>query len=822
MKLYICEKPSQARDIAKVLNANKKGDGFFEGNDSIITWAFGHLLEQAQPDQYDEKFKQWRMEDLPIIPRNWIMNAKKDAKKQYNVIKKLVKNSNHIVISTDADREGEVIAVELLEDFGYSGKTERLWLSALDEKSIKKALGQMKDGKETYPLYLAGLGRQRADWMVGMNLTRGMTVANKGKIQGVVSVGRVQTPTLKLVVDRDEAIENFVPRDFFEVYTNFQAQAGDYEGKWQIPKELLTEDGYLLDRSKAEELVNAIESKTGIIEKAEKTLKNEQPPLCWSLSALQKECSSKFGYGAGEVLQLAQSLYETHKATTYPRTDCQYMPNSQFTEASEVLKAVEETDPSNQDLTKLIQICDTSFKSKMWNDKKITAHHAIIPTGTKANIAKMSAKEQNVYKLIRDRYIAQFLGVFEYEATEIITKIDENKFKTTGKVPKVKGWKVVYEKESKEENDSELPNVSANESVAVKSSSIKKKMTKPPARFTDGTLIEAMKNIGKMIEDPELKKVIKETSGIGTEATRANIIDTLYSRNYIEKEGKKALKSSNKGRALIKLVPNLIKEPATTALWEQALDDVASKQKTLDEFLKIQSDDLNLMLKDIVEGKCTSKETIGSKYKCPECGSALLRRKGKFGYFWGCTAYPQCDTMLPDSRGKPGKPKEKVDQGDGEHFCQDCDRKIVRRKSKMGKFFWGCTGFSDKNNQCKSMYTDNDGLPGDKIIPKEKETSDYKCPKCKTGHLLKRSGAKGDFWGCNAFPKCKTTLPDDNGKPGKPKEKETSDYKCPKCKTGHLLKRSGAKGDFWGCNAFPKCKTTLPDDNGKPGERAKK
>lgn len=656
MKLYICEKPSQGRDIAAVLGQTQKEDGYLQGNNFQVTWCLGHLLELAPPDEYCSNLKPWRLDVLPVIPASWKMHPKEKTKKQLNVIKKLLKNCNHVVIATDADREGDVIGREVLDYFNYQGRVERLWLAALDEASITKALSNVKPGTSTENLYQAGLGRQRADWLVGMNLTMATSSLFGKRGEGVLSVGRVQTPTLKLVVDRDNQFENFEPKDYFELSAVFEGENGLVTAKLESPEDISDENGQVTQISEINDIADRITGAEAKVTQYESTIKYKSAPLCYSLSSLQKAASSQLGFGAKETLDLAQSLYETHKATSYPRTDCGYLPTSQMSEINDVLSSILLADP---EINSILNKADPQFKSKVWNDKKITAHHAIIPTtNPNVSIERMSDKELKLYKLIRDAYMAQFLGNYSYLSQHASIECSRYHFKAKASTPKELGWREIIQNDSSEkktdiDKQPSLPDLSVGTTLQEKEHHVLSKKTKPLPRFNEGSLIDAMKSVAKYIDNPALKYVLKETAGIGTEATRANIIETLLNRNYIEKKGKQII-STTKGRDLISILPPNISSPETTAIWEQQLDLIASGEGDFDDFFEDQSDTLEGMLEQLEKlAKKKGKHIESSVHHCPECESNLIKRKGKKGFWWGCSAYPKCKFTAFDDKDCP-------------------------------------------------------------------------------------------------------------------------------------------------------------------------
>ncbi len=642
--LYLCEKPSQGRDIAAFLGAHQRHNGYMQGNNTQVSWCIGHLLELAPPDAYDRRYKRWLLKDLPVLPQHWKLTPKKSTAKQLKVLKALLKQCNNVVIATDADREGETIAREVLEHLYYKGPIQRLWLSALDKVSIQRAFKNMKTDQDTLPLYRSGLARSRADWLIGMNLTRAFTLqANDRQVH---SVGRVQTPTLALIVRRDREISQFKPESYYDVEAFFQAANGILKAQWLFdPKGKM----HCFDKVLAETVIQRSQQQNGIVTTARTQRKKQPPPLLYNLSALQQEASRRWAYGAQEVLNIAQTLYETHKLTSYPRSDCEYLPLSQFKDVSSVLQAMCKTDPS---LCSLIGQADQSRKSRVWNDKKITAHHGIIPTQASTQINRLNHKELNIYDLIRRRYLAQFFPDFEYDQSVIIVTIGQDKFKATGNITRIEGWKQLIN--DKTDKDQLLPAVSKGESLYCKQLELKQKQTKPPRHFTEGTLIRAMETIGSQITDKVMKKILRDTAGLGTQATRANIIQTLFQRKFIYKD-KKLIKATTLGFDLIDRVPEAIKDAALTAQWEQQLDDLANnKMPDIQPFLQQQIDLLNSIIRQLKQGKSPVRDNPGTaeaRYQpgsaCPECGQPLEIRKAVKGKrigqdYTGCTGFPEC------------------------------------------------------------------------------------------------------------------------------------------------------------------------------------
>lgn len=664
MQVYLCEKPSQARDIAAVLGATRKADGTLLGDGLAVTWCFGHLLEMAAPEAYDPAYKRWTLDALPILPTSWKVEVRKDAARQFRAIRELLKTAREVVLATDADREGETIGREVLEALHWRGPVRRLWLSALDAASIRKALAQLLPGEKTAPLYLAGLGRARADWLVGMNLTRAFTLLHADDGQdGVRSVGRVQTPTLRLVVERDHEIESFKPQTFWDVTAHCTPASHQqtFKTRW-VPGNVPSDaEGRCTSEPAARTVAQRLSGCNGQVVLAETQRLSEAPPLPFDLSGLQQECSRRFGTGAQETLDSAQRLYEQWKAVTYPRTDCSYLPESQLSDAPSVLAAIVASDAET--MTDPMRLADAKRRSRAWDDRKITAHHAIIPTAARVAVKEMSETDRRVYDLIRRRYLAQFYPDHVFDRTRIELRIESEQLRCAGRVVAVNGWKTVVESAADDysrEDDAALPPLKQGDAVLCNRAEVERKLTQAPARYTEGTLIQAMKSIGRLIQDAKLRQVLKETAGIGTEATRAAIIETLLARGYVIRQGKKKqLVSTPKGRTLIAAVPEAVKDSATTALWEQALDDIAQGKAALEPFLARQRDGLSALVRQLkaqaagaeLRAASTGKAAtapIKATKSCPKCKNGTMvqktaRRGARSGQrFWACNRWPEC------------------------------------------------------------------------------------------------------------------------------------------------------------------------------------
>ncbi|MBG4350031.1 DNA topoisomerase III [Pseudomonas aeruginosa] len=656
MRLFLCEKPSQGKDIGRILGATQRGEGCLNGSGVTVTWCIGHLVEAAAPEVYDAALKRWSLEQLPIIPQQWRVEVKPKTATQFKVVKALLAKATHLVIATDADREGELIAREIIDLCGYRGPIERLWLSALNDASIRTALAKLRPSAETLPMYYSALARSRADWLVGMNLSRLFTVLGRqAGYDGVLSVGRVQTPTLKLVVDRDREIAAFVSVPYWAIDVSLSAGGQTFTAQWVAPDASADDAGRCLQQPIAQQAAQQIRAAgSAQVVSVETERVREGPPLLFDLGTLQEVCSKQLGLDVQETLEIAQALYETHKATTYPRSDSGYLPESMFAEVPTVLDSLLKTDPT---LAPIMGQLDRTQRSRAWNDSKVTAHHGIIPTLEPANLSAMSEKEQAVYRLIRAHYLAQFLPHHEFDRTVADLSCGQQKLVATGKQVFVKGWRLVLaepEREGSADEDGDaprsqvLPALRDGMACQVAGADIKALKTMPPKPYTQGELVKAMKGVARFVTDPRLKQKLKDTTGIGTEATRANIISGLIARGYIVKKGR-SIRASDAALTLIDAVPAAIADPGTTAVWEQALDMIEAGQLTLDVFIGKQAAWISQLIAQYGSTSLSIKVPQGPA--CPQCGAPTRQRTGKSGPFWSCSRYPACKGTLPGATG---------------------------------------------------------------------------------------------------------------------------------------------------------------------------
>ncbi|GFE79185.1 DNA topoisomerase III [Steroidobacter agaridevorans] len=674
MRLFLCEKPSQGRDIARVLGAARRASGHYIGPNIVVTWCIGHLVAAAAPEAYGEHYKRWSIEHLPIIPDRWRLDIKASTAHQFRVVRDLLASASDLVIATDADREGEMIAREILELCEYRGPIQRLWLSALNDASIRKALAELRSGNETLPLYHAALARSRADWLVGMNLSRLFTVlGRRAGYDGMLSVGRVQTPTLNLVVQRDRDIANFVAVPYWSIDVTLSSSEQSFPAQWTAPQGTTDDEGRCIHRHVAQLAADQLRAARTVQVTSVATERiREPPPLPFDLSTLQETCSRRLGLDVQETLDIAQSLYETHKATTYPRSDSGHLPSSMLAEAPTVLAALVAMDPSIQPL---IAMLDRTQLSRAWDDRKVTAHHGIVPTLEPASLSAMSDKERAVYQLIRAHYLTQFLPPHEYERTTAQFSCADATLKAAGKRIVSNGWRVALnalsngdgdERVSNNDRGEVLPPLAKGTHCSIGSIELKALKTQPSKPYTQGELVKAMKGVARLVTDPQLKQKLKDTTGIGTEATRAAIIQALIARRYLIKQGR-AISASQAAFVLIDTIPRAIADPGTTAIWEQALDLIAAGQMPLSEFVSKQSAWVTTLVHEHSRSRLVMQAL--DKHTCPTCDAPMRERSGKHGAFWSCSNYPRCTST---------RPIERADQRNTRPVCSKASRRPGR------------------------------------------------------------------------------------------------------------------------------------------------
>tara|TARA_Y100001960_G_scaffold147480_1_gene156032 strand:- start:1854 stop:3821 length:1968 start_codon:yes stop_codon:yes gene_type:complete len=613
-RLFIAEKPSLGRAIAAALPGPKKNDqGFIRcGNGDVVTWCIGHLLEQVEPDAYDDRYKKWNLADLPIVPEQWQLRPRKSASKQLTVVRKLLKESNQIIHAGDPDREGQLLVDEVLDYCKVSKSkkesTQRLLISDLNLPAVKRALSQMRSNRDFIPLSVSALARSRADWLYGMNMSRAYTLlGQKAGYQGVLSVGRVQTPVLGLVVRRDEEIENFVPRDYFTLHALIPYQgegcAFDIRARWkpsEACKPWQDEEGRVLNRKLVENVAQRIANQPAKVVESEQKQTKQSAPLPYSLSALQIDAAKRFGMSAQQVLDTCQSLYEKHKLITYPRSDCRYLPMEHYGQANSVCDAISN---NAKELGSAVSGANLSIKSKAWNDKKVDAHHAIIPTPKKASVNALSGNEMKIYQQIARQYLMQFYPAAVYVEAKLVFDIAGGTFVAKGRQLVSAGWKELMGKVDDDDASVDaVPPLAQGSVLTCREGEIKDRKTEPPKHFTEATLLQAMTGIARFVEDKELKKILKETDGLGTEATRAGILDTLFKRQLLTRQGKSIL-SSSAGRGLVHALPSESTYPDMTAHWEHQLQGMAERNQAYGPFMQALQTRIDGLMSQVKTGE---------------------------------------------------------------------------------------------------------------------------------------------------------------------------------------------------------------------------
>ncbi len=626
--LVIAEKPSVARDIARVLCCTKKLPGAIEGKDFIVTWALGHLVTLADPEEYDKKYAQWNLQTLPMLPPKMQLVVIKQTAKQYKDVKTQLyrKDVGQIVIATDAGREGELVARWILEKAGCHKPLKRLWISSVTDKAIREGFAKLKDGREYNNLYAAAMARAEADWLVGINATRALTC----KYNAQLSCGRVQTPTLAMIARREEEIRKFKPQEYF----GMTLMAGGVTWAWQDKK---TKSSRTFQKERMQELYQALNGQKITVVSVEKTAKKTYAPGLYDLTELQRDANKRFGYSAKETLNIMQRLYENHKVLTYPRTDSRYIGTDVAETIKERLKACA-VGPYKK-MAGSLSMKPVKTNGSFVDNKKVSDHHAIIPTEQFVQLEHMTVDERRIYDLVVRRFMAVLYPPFEYEQTTMRGEAAGETFVARGKIIKNQGWKEAYETPLDLEDDEEedigvkeqaLPDIKRGASFPAGQAKLTSGKTKPPAPFNEATLLSAMENPVKYMEtkDAAAAKTLGETGGLGTVATRADIIDKLFNTFLMEKRGKDIYITS-KAKQLLELVPADLKKPELTAAWEMKLSGIAKGQMKKEDFLRNIREYTVEIIGDIKTGQGTFRHDNLTNKKCPVCGKRMLAVNGK-------------------------------------------------------------------------------------------------------------------------------------------------------------------------------------------------
>ena len=628
--LVIAEKPSVARDIARVLGANQKNGGILEGKNYVVTWALGHLVTLADPEEYDRKYEKWEMATLPMLPKEMKLVVIRQTGRQFSVVKTQLfrKDIGEIIIATDAGREGELVARWILEKAGCHKPIKRLWISSVTDKAIKEGFANLKDGHDYDNLYRAAVARAEADWLVGMNGTRALTC----KYNAQLSCGRVQTPTLAMIAKREEEIRKFVPKEYYGISLETQ----DVKWTWRDEK---TKSFRTFSRERAEQIKGRLENAALEITSVEKKAKKTIAPGLYDLTTLQREANLKYGFSAKETLNIMQRLYENHKVLTYPRTDSRYIGKDIVPTIKERLKACG-IGPYRK-LAGALMNKPVQVNGSFVDDKRVSDHHAIIPTEQFVQLDHMTNEERKIYDMVVRRFLAVLYPASQYEQVTMEAKAAGETFAASGKVIKSMGWKEVYEggadddledeaDDEKKLKDQRLPEMKTGTRLKILKTSLNTGKTKPPARFTEATLLAAMENPVKFMEtrDKEAVKTLGETGGLGTVATRADIIEKLFHSFMMEKKGNE-IHITSKAKQLLELVPEDLKKPELTADWEMKLSQIAKGRIRQGDFLHQIRDYTYEIVDEIKNGEGTFRHDNLTNKVCPQCGKKLLAVNGK-------------------------------------------------------------------------------------------------------------------------------------------------------------------------------------------------
>ncbi|WP_342558029.1 DNA topoisomerase III [Metasolibacillus sp. FSL K6-0083] len=676
--VVLAEKPSVARDIANVLKCHKKGNGFIEGDKYIVTWALGHLVTLADPESYDVKYKTWNLEDLPMLPERLKLTVIKQSGKQFNAVKAQLSRSdvNEVIIATDAGREGELVARWILAKAKINKPVKRLWISSVTDKAIKEGFANLKPGKQYEHLYHAAIARSEADWYLGLNATRALTAKHNAQL----NCGRVQTPTLAMIAAREDEIKNFKAQTYYGI----EAQTDSIKLTWQDANG----NSRSFNKEKVDTIIKQLGRQDAKIMNVERRAKKSFAPALYDLTELQRDANKFYGYSAKETLNIMQKLYESHKVLTYPRTDSRYLSSDIVATLPERLKACAVGDYrmiANRLATKPIKATKAFV-----DDSKVSDHHAIIPTEAYVNLSAFSDKERKIYDLVVKRFLAVLLPAHEYEQLTVQAEIAGEKFIAKGKTVLSSGWKEVYENRFEDEDAHEdvkeqlLPRLDKGDILKTRLIAGTSGQTKPPARFTEATLLSAMENPTKYLEkeDKRLADTLKSTGGLGTVATRADIIEKLFNSFMIEKRCGKDIFITSKGRQLLDLAPEELRSPATTAEWEQKLELIAKGKLQKDVFINEMKEHTKEIVADIKNSDKKYKHDNISTKTCPDCGKPMLEVNGKKGKMLVCQDR-ECGHRKNVSRTTNAR-------------CPQCKKKLELRGEGEGQIFVCKCGYREK------------------------------------------------------------------------------------------------------------------------------
>lgn len=674
--LVLTEKPSVARDIARVLGCKKNGNGCIIGDRYIITWALGHLVTLADPEAYDNKYKTWRMEDLPMLPKYMKLVVIGQTSKQFKAVSSLLNSSevDKVVIATDAGREGELVARWIIQKANCKKPMLRLWISSQTDKAIKEGFAALKPAAQYDNLYRSAQCRAEADWLIGLNVSRALTCKHNAQL----SAGRVQTPTLAMIVKREEEILKFRAKDYFTVKADFENFSAIYKDSRNQAR--------FFDAAAAQAVADDVKGKRGTLSEVKKTYKFKAPPAAYDLTELQRDANKKYGYSAKQTLSFMQSLYETHKLLTYPRTDSRYITKDVAATLPERLRAIA-IGPYKDAANAILRAKPIPTKYIV-NDAKVTDHHAIIPTEQFVDLNKLTREERHIYDLVVRRFLAVLSAPFEYDEVQVTVTIGKHKFYTKGQSVKSAGWKALYDSslaDDEDDNDDigsqQLPALSQGAPVFTKGVRICAGKTSPPARYTEATLLSAMENPTGQVDDGSLKDALKTAGGLGTPATRADIIEKLFDSFCVERRGKEIFPTS-KGKQLIEIVPPDLKSAELTARWEQRLSLIAKGNADSRKFIEEMRGYASSLVNSVKSSDSKYKHDNMTREPCPECGKYLLEVNGKKGKMLVCQdrecGYRKSVSVITNAR------------------CPECHKKLEMRGEGDKKAFFCVCGYREK------------------------------------------------------------------------------------------------------------------------------
>ena len=674
--LVLTEKPSVAKDIARVLGCKKNGNGCIIGDKYTITWALGHLVTLADPEAYGDKYKTWRMEDLPMLPEKMKLVVIGQTSKQFKAVSSLLNSPEYdkIVIATDAGREGELVARWIIQKANCRKPMQRLWISSQTDKAIKEGFASLKPSSQYDNLYRSAESRARADWLVGLNVTRALTCKHNAQL----SAGRVQTPTLAMIVKREEEILKFKAKDYFTVKADF----GNFTALYKDGNN----QARFFDAGIAQNIAASVKGQRGILSEVKKTYKFKAPPAAYDLTELQRDANKKYGYSAKQTLSLMQSLYETHKLLTYPRTDSRYITKDVVATLPERLKAIA-IGPYKDAANAVLRAKPIPTKYIV-NDAKVTDHHAIIPTEQYVDLSKLTNDERHIYDLVVRRFLAVLSAPYEYDEVQIKVTVGKYNFYAKGQSVKSPGWKALYDSSLTDDDDEtpdmksqSLPQLSQGAGVFVKDVRVVAGKTTPPARYTEATLLTAMENPTGQVDDGKLRDALKNAGGLGTPATRADIIEKLFDSFYVERRGKEIYPTS-KGKQLIDIVPPELKSASLTARWEQRLSLIAAGKENDKKFVDEMRSYATSLVNTVKASESTYKHDNITREVCPECGKYLLEVNGKKGKMLVCQdrecGYRKSISVITNAR------------------CPECHKKLEMRGEGDKKTFYCVCGYRER------------------------------------------------------------------------------------------------------------------------------